>query len=201
MEKRENHYLVLYLPFCYIYQNQVDSSRIQRCSHHTNYIVSYKINAQWPVEPCEFWSWFLWIVSTIMICLAKPSSKLAMFSNFSKNMIRMQNGSTFKSQFRCISFPSIDFQRVVHRTKESNQHYFTNLSNLTVILKRINIKLWKVTLNRFYYESIQRKLDFVKNLILLHNVGVSRGYTDYYQGRGQAIRLTATLINIHEPLI
>ena len=33
------------------------------------------------------------------------------------------------------------------------------------------------------------------------SVGVSRGYTDYYQGRGQAIRLTANLINIHEPLI
>ena len=32
-------------------------------------------------------------------------------------------------------------------------------------------------------------------------VGVSRGYTDHYQGRGQAIRPTATLINIHEPLI
>ena len=32
-------------------------------------------------------------------------------------------------------------------------------------------------------------------------VEVSRGYTDHYQGRDQAIRLTATLINIHEPLI
>ena len=36
---------------------------------------------------------------------------------------------------------------------------------------------------------------------MLGCVGVSRGYTDYYQGRGQAIRLTAALINIHEPLI
>ena len=33
------------------------------------------------------------------------------------------------------------------------------------------------------------------------SVGVSLGYTDYYQGRGQAIRPTAALINIHEPLI
>ena len=33
------------------------------------------------------------------------------------------------------------------------------------------------------------------------SVGVSRGYTDHYQGRGQSSRLTATLINIHEPLI
>ena len=33
------------------------------------------------------------------------------------------------------------------------------------------------------------------------NVRVSRRYTDYYQGRGQAIRPTATLINIHEHLI
>ena len=32
-------------------------------------------------------------------------------------------------------------------------------------------------------------------------VGVSRGYTDHYQGQGQAIRPTVTLINIHEPLI
>ena len=32
-------------------------------------------------------------------------------------------------------------------------------------------------------------------------VRVSCGYTDYYQGRGQAIRQTAALINIHEPLI
>ena len=38
------------------------------------------------------------------------------------------------------------------------------------------------------------------NIVIL-NVGVSRGYTDHYQGRGQAIRPTATLINIHEPLI
>ena len=33
------------------------------------------------------------------------------------------------------------------------------------------------------------------------SVGVSRGYTDHYQGRGHSIRLTATLINIHEHLI
>ena len=33
------------------------------------------------------------------------------------------------------------------------------------------------------------------------SVGISRGYTDHYQGRGQAIRPTATFINIHEPLI
>ena len=33
------------------------------------------------------------------------------------------------------------------------------------------------------------------------DVGVSRGYTDHYQGQGQAIRPTAALINIHEPLI
>ena len=32
-------------------------------------------------------------------------------------------------------------------------------------------------------------------------VGVSCGYTDYYQGRGHSIRLIATLINIHEHLI
>ena len=32
-------------------------------------------------------------------------------------------------------------------------------------------------------------------------VGVSRGYTDYYQGRGHSIRPTAALINIHEHLI
>ena len=32
-------------------------------------------------------------------------------------------------------------------------------------------------------------------------VGVSRGYTDHYQGQGQSSRLTAALINIHEPLI
>ena len=32
-------------------------------------------------------------------------------------------------------------------------------------------------------------------------VEVSRGYTDYYQGRGHSIRLTATVINIHEHLI
>ena len=32
-------------------------------------------------------------------------------------------------------------------------------------------------------------------------VGVSRGYTDYYQGRGHSSRPTAALINIHEPLI
>ena len=33
------------------------------------------------------------------------------------------------------------------------------------------------------------------------SVGESRRYTDHYQGRGHSIRLTATLINIHEPLI
>ena len=32
-------------------------------------------------------------------------------------------------------------------------------------------------------------------------VGVSRGYTDYHQGRGHSIRMTAALINIHEHLI
>ena len=32
-------------------------------------------------------------------------------------------------------------------------------------------------------------------------IGVSRRYTDHYQGRGHSIRLTATVINIHEPLI
>ena len=32
-------------------------------------------------------------------------------------------------------------------------------------------------------------------------VGVSRGYTDHYQGRGHSIRPTAALINIHEHLI
>ena len=32
-------------------------------------------------------------------------------------------------------------------------------------------------------------------------VGVSRGYTNHYQGRGHSIRLTAALINIHEHLI
>ena len=32
-------------------------------------------------------------------------------------------------------------------------------------------------------------------------VGVSRGYTDHYQGRGHSIRPTAPLINIHEHLI
>ena len=32
-------------------------------------------------------------------------------------------------------------------------------------------------------------------------VGVSRGYTDYYQGRGHSIRPTAAVINIHEHLI
>ena len=32
-------------------------------------------------------------------------------------------------------------------------------------------------------------------------VGVSHGYTDHYQGRGQSSRPTAALINIHEPLI
>ena len=35
----------------------------------------------------------------------------------------------------------------------------------------------------------------------LYFVGVSRGYTNHYQGRGQAIRPTAALINIHDPLI
>ena len=34
-----------------------------------------------------------------------------------------------------------------------------------------------------------------------HFFGVSHGYTDHYQGRGQAIRPTAALINIHESLI
>ena len=38
-------------------------------------------------------------------------------------------------------------------------------------------------------------------LISLNGVGVSRGYTDYYQGRGHSIRPTAALINIHEHLI
>ena len=33
------------------------------------------------------------------------------------------------------------------------------------------------------------------------DVGVSRGYTDYHQGRGHSIRPTAALINIHEHLI
>ena len=33
------------------------------------------------------------------------------------------------------------------------------------------------------------------------SVGVSRGYTDHYQGRGHSIRPTAALINIHEHLI
>ena len=42
---------------------------------------------------------------------------------------------------------------------------------------------------------------FVVQGLLYTFVGVSRGYTDYYQGRGQAIRPTAALINIHEPLI
>ena len=32
-------------------------------------------------------------------------------------------------------------------------------------------------------------------------VGISRGYTDYHQGRGHSIRPTAALINIHEHLI
>ena len=32
-------------------------------------------------------------------------------------------------------------------------------------------------------------------------VGVSRGYTDYYQGQGHSIRPTATVINFHEHLI
>ena len=35
----------------------------------------------------------------------------------------------------------------------------------------------------------------------LVSVGVSCGYTDYYQGRGHSIRPTATVINIHEHLI
>ena len=35
----------------------------------------------------------------------------------------------------------------------------------------------------------------------LSTVGVSRGYTDHYQGRGHSIRPTATVINIHEHLI
>ena len=32
-------------------------------------------------------------------------------------------------------------------------------------------------------------------------VGVSRRYTDHYQGQGHSIRLAAALINIHEHLI
>ena len=36
---------------------------------------------------------------------------------------------------------------------------------------------------------------------IFHTVGVSRGYTDHHQGRGQSTRLTAALINIHEHLI
>ena len=35
----------------------------------------------------------------------------------------------------------------------------------------------------------------------LNCVGVSHGYTDHYQGRGQSSRLTATHINSGEPLI
>ena len=38
-------------------------------------------------------------------------------------------------------------------------------------------------------------------LPIVNAVGVSRGYTDYYQGRGHSIRLTTALINIHEHLI
>ena len=41
----------------------------------------------------------------------------------------------------------------------------------------------------------------VKSLSDVFVVGVSRGYTDYYQGRGHSIRPTAAVINIHEHLI
>ena len=42
---------------------------------------------------------------------------------------------------------------------------------------------------------------FIWGKHLKNTVGVSRGYTDHYQGRGHSIRLTAALINIHEHLI
>ena len=41
----------------------------------------------------------------------------------------------------------------------------------------------------------------VRNIFVVEFVGVSRRYTDHYQGRGHSIRLTAALINIHEHLI
>ena len=60
----------------------------------------------------------------------------------------------------------------------------------------------------FWYEiSIKDRMsvqlyEALHNEIILDSfVGVSRRYTDHYQGWDQAIRPTATLINIHEPLI
>ena len=51
----------------------------------------------------------------------------------------------------------------------------------------------------FFHDNNVQFLIFIAQKSI--TVGVSRGYTDYYQGRGQAIRPTAALINIHEPLI
>ena len=53
-------------------------------------------------------------------------------------------------------------------------------------------------LEKLCSEIVPQWIQYQKYIVT--TVGVSRGYTDYYQGRGQAIRPTATFINIHEPL-
>ena len=50
-------------------------------------------------------------------------------------------------------------------------------------------------------EVIYSSIQLIFKFQIIENVGVSRRYTDHYQGRGHSIRPTAALINIHEHLI
>ena len=60
------------------------------------------------------------------------------------------------------------------------------------------LKAWTEDSRLFPFEKLP---DISLTLSSTAAVGVTRGYTDHYQGRGHSIRPTATVINIHEHLI
>ena len=58
----------------------------------------------------------------------------------------------------------------------------------------------RILVSTCLYKEAQRVLSHTE-ILMIPSVGVSRRYTDHYQGRGQSTKPTGALINIHEHLI